>query len=103
MEKQDCRESLARRACSAYLKTSPGTLVRALAVRCGRGILQLAGESCLFRAQARRRDWLVHCDPGRHPAKRRATRATTLGLARAGLFGDVPPKKTRARIMRPPG
>lgn len=43
------------------------------------------------------------CNPGRHPAKRQATRATTLGLACAGLFGDASPGAARARVMRPLG
>jgi hypothetical protein len=63
MEKGNCRESLARRACSAYLRislgtllTGPGSAMRARPTAAGgRG-----EEPCLFRAQACRQAWRVH-------------------------------------------
>lgn len=77
-------------------------------MRCGRGLLQLCGRGALFVSSPSvpTKGWLVGvctANPGRHQAKRRATRATALGLACAGLIGDAPLAAVRARIMRPPG
>ena len=97
---------LARRACSAYLKKSLGTLVQALvsAMRARPAAARGREGPCLFRAQACPANvGLCTANPGRHPAKRRATRATTLGLAWCGSHRGCAPRPTRARIMRPPG
>lgn len=93
-------------------KSGDGGGRRALAVRCGRGLPQLAGEDALFvsspRLPASLAAWRVHTQTQTHthphphphpptpypripvavPAKRRAA---TLGLARAGLSSRMRP------------
>lgn len=78
---------------------SLGTLVQGLvcamrarpAAACGRGALVCFEPK---RADRRQADWhwlegVCAVNPGRHQAKRRALRASTLGLACAGLIGDA--------------
>jgi hypothetical protein len=105
---RNCREMPGAAGLQRVLEESLGTLVQALvcamrarpAAACGRGALFVSSPSVPTR------DWLVGVctvNPGRHQTKRRATRATTLGLVPAGLIGDAPLVAARAKIMRPPG
>lgn len=93
MENGNCREMPGAAGLQRVLEEEPGdagtkALVCAMRARpaaaCGRGALFVSSPSLPARAG------LCTANPGRHPAKRRATRATTLGLACAGLIGDAP-------------